>query len=488
MPAVLSVACRTNRQIVRVGLEFLTHYILIGQRVLTCHASALFPLSFFLVLTYYYGMSDDEFPARLFPTSFTLLHCPYGEACSYDAPFTDPLRLVEHMTNEHGLLVNQPKAVLPFLDRYLEARIRNVSTRNSIDEDADRSLRYALQQERLGEILTVQAQERATLHCTGRNCLFCNLYAPNHPELFSHMYRKHAFNIGQLDNLVMVGEFLDALQRRLEERICIYCEGRFPSMPTLKKHLKNKGHYRIHPQNHIYDKYYIVNYLLPGTLYDAQAEERIVSEAADEDEGDHNPGNRSGNDEDAAWGELDEELIESTICLLCPQSHNSVEACLEHMRQVHDFDWSSLIARGRLDETETIQLLNYMRSRQINSACAFCPPPPKREEGNDGKDDIDDDEFEADSQDESTFLDENVLAEHLQTHRPFHTLPPNSYWKTTRFLFPVLEDDPLLWHANGDEVEAKAESDCREHEFKDTRKDPFVQVADDVYNLGNGAK
>lgn len=446
----------------RAVLEFLKYRILIGQRVLA-RATLLsvsfpsFPSPLFSTCC---GMSDDEFPARLFPTSFTLLHCPYGETCPYDAPFTDPLRLVEHMTNEHGLVVNQPKAVLPFLDRYLEARIRDASTRTSIEEEADRNLRYALQQERLREILTVQAQERNALYRTGRQCLFCSLYAPSHPELFSHMYREHAFNIGQLDNLVMVGEFLDALQKHLEERVCIYCEGRFPSMPTLKKHLKNKGHYRIHPQNHIYDKYYIVNYLLPGTLYDAQAEERILSEAADEDERDNTAGSRPGDDEDAAWGELDEELIESTICLLCPQSHNSAEACLEHMRQVHDFDWSSLISRERLDETETIQLLNYMRSRQINAACAFCPSPPEGDEDDTGQgDDNGDDGVRMRDQDETAFSDETALTEHLQTHRPFHALPPSSYWKTTRFLFPVLEDDSLLWHANGDVTEAETETE-----------------------------
>ena len=300
--------------------------------------------------------------------------------------------------------VNNPTAVIPFLDRYLETRVKKGQLK--LDDTSDAQLRHCLQQDRLGEILTIQEQERSSVYRTGRFCLFCNTHLPSYPELFSHMFQTHSFNIGQLNNLVMVREFLDTLQAKLDRRICIYCDGTFPSMPTLKKHLKNKSHYKINPDNHAYDKFYIVNYLQPGVLHSQSRDE--PAEAAEEGK----------EDEEAAWDGLKDIVDEKTMCLLCLETMESPNLCVDHMRKMHGFDWDGLVAKGGLDDYEIIKLINYIRCTFSELNCIYC---------------------------QESLTDEQELKNHLeQHHRPYTTLPSRILWNATEYLFPTFEDDPLL--------------------------------------------
>lgn len=113
---------------------------------------------------------DGDFPARLFPASFTLLYCPVG-GCGHEMPFLDPQALVGHVESAHGLQIRSPTAVLPFLDRYLAARVAAAAI--VVGEEEDERIRSTLQQERLAEILVQQEQERSSQHRRGRHCLFC---------------------------------------------------------------------------------------------------------------------------------------------------------------------------------------------------------------------------------------------------------------------------------------------------------------------------
>jgi hypothetical protein len=334
------------------------------------------------------------FPAHLFPASFTLLYCPFDD-CKREVPFKDPLQLLQHVDTEHGLIVREPSAVIPILDRYLKAR----ATLTGSDGD-DYELRNRLQQQRLQEILDQQEQERQDSHHRPRRCLFCPEQLSNLPTYFSHMFNTHGFNIGQLDNLVFVDEFLDTLQRKLWSHVCIFCEKTFPSMPILKKHIKNKNHYRIHPQNHLYDKFYVVNYLQVGKLYD-EAVAKMEKEV-DEEDGD-------------AWEELTEMVDERTNCLFCQEISDDPEGCIEHMREGHSFDWNEI--KISLDTYEAIRVINYLRVRlSEDNGCIYC---------------------------ESIFDGEEELWEHLKQHLPHH-LPNRELWDKTRFLFPTFDDDPLL--------------------------------------------
>lgn len=368
---------------------------------------------------------EASFPAHLFPASFTLLYCPFSD-CAQEAPFTSADALVEHVrAPPHRLPLRDTHEIIPFLDRYLSARLDLAHGDPSgldISEGEDADLRDRLQQERLREILEIQAQERQSVHRRGRFCLFCPTHCENLPRLFSHMFQTHGFNIGQLDNLVMVDEFLSSLQRKLDQLVCIYCEGVFPNAATIKKHLKNKNHYKIHPQNHIYDKYYVVNYLRPGKLYDeetarAERDADEVSPKGEQDEG--APVTVSDAEKtEQEWQELDEPVEQRTTCLLCPRDEGSPEDCLAHMRDTHSFDWHRLVAAAGLDTYESIKLINYMRVCYAEVLCMFCA---------------------------ESLATEEALQQHLtELHAPFDAIPEKKYWKDPRFLFPIYEDDPLV--------------------------------------------
>lgn len=332
------------------------------------------------------------FPAHLFPASFTLLYCPFEE-CTQEIPFTDPSSLLSHVEELHNLKVQDSAGVIPFLDRYLAALV-------SCPTEEDTARRERLQSHRLQEILALQAVERSTQHHKARHCLFCSVHLPT-SQLFDHMFQEHGFNIGQLDNLVMVGEFLDTLQAKLDRNKCIYCEKDFPNGTVLRKHIKNKNHYRIHPQNHVYDKYYVVNYLQVGRLYDEDAARGEREEQKSE----------TGEEE---WAELVEPVDERTTCLLCPHTTSDAEECIAHLSSAHSFSWDMIRV---LDTYEAIKVINYIRVRVAELACIYC---------------------------DVEFGTEEEMAQHLQTHT--HSIPERKLWDDPRFLFPIYDDDPLLCH------------------------------------------
>jgi hypothetical protein len=43
---------------------------------------------------------------------------------------------------------------------------------------------------------------------------------------------------------------------------CLYCEKTFRDKTVLKEHMRKKQHRKINSKNHIYDKYYVINYLV----------------------------------------------------------------------------------------------------------------------------------------------------------------------------------------------------------------------------------
>lgn len=358
-------------------------------------------------------MSDD-FPARLFPASFTLLYCPYAadQQCSIELPFPDPYQLIQHCQDVHQLEISHPGAVIPFLDRYLQARKQ---LPRKLVQLEDEELRNRLQQARLREILDQQAQDRTTYRTRGRHCLFCDDYCSTLSILFSHMFQQHNFNIGHLDNLVMVGEFLDTLQRKLDARTCIYCEGTFPNRPTLKKHLKNKNHYRIHPQNHLYDKYYVVNYMHPGKLYDATSP---GDKEKDKDNGALSFPVEIPDNIEEDWEELDEPLEENAMCLICPHTTKSVNLCYEHMWKEHGFNFVNLTTN--LEACECIQLINYFRNRQAELQCPWCNTL------------------------ETVYYEQAELSQHVQERHPLPLSLPKEF-RRPEYLFPVLEEDVLIW-------------------------------------------
>eukprot|EP01135_Chromosphaera_perkinsii_P011590 Nk52_evm29s2449 gene=Nk52_evmTU29s2449 len=130
----------------------------------------------------------------------------------------------------------------------------------------DGKLRERLHAEHLKKLLDFQQREERSRVDYVRQCLFCREVSRggNRKHLFDHMIEAHGFNIGLPDNLVYVDEFLDILSGKLDACLCIFCEKEFKSHSVLRIHMRKKKHFKINPQNPIYDRFYLINHLEYG--------------------------------------------------------------------------------------------------------------------------------------------------------------------------------------------------------------------------------
>jgi hypothetical protein len=202
-----------------------------------------------------------------------LFVCPL-DCTTESAVFPDPDLFLRHLLQKHRITILNAKQVSLFLQSYIE-RCHSIAYASNKpfegislgdpSSPTDTSIRRQLQAQKLESLLAVQQIERSTTYLQPRDCLFCHERMPNLPDLFAHMFQKHAFNIGLLDNLVEVDDFLGALSSCIARKECIYCNKIFPTACMLKRHMKAKGHFKIHPLNHLYDRHYIVNFTEPGT-------------------------------------------------------------------------------------------------------------------------------------------------------------------------------------------------------------------------------
>lgn len=353
------------------------------------------------------------------------------------------------MKDAHSLTINDPiPAVIPFLDRYLKARIERKAI-ELISPQEDMNIRSELQMQRLQEILNIQHLERQGIYKQKRKCLFCPLEQPDLPCLFEHMFVEHQFNIGNLNNLVMVDEFLSALEDMMDRKICLYCKGHFDSRVTLKKHLKNKKHHKISSDDHRFDKHYIVNYINVGSLYDDSSLDLSVVDSTMVD-GCGGGGKKSADDEE--WSSLEDPIDTRTMCLLCEDVQSTPEDSIDHMKKTHSFTMASLT-----DCYDRIRFINYMRHCFLTLTCPYCVLNVDDQNGDcigksstNGKNfniamlklSISTTESKREFEDVAQ-LERHLMEQHLLQH-PW-TLPPLELWsKDPRYLFPSYEDDPLL--------------------------------------------
>lgn len=357
------------------------------------------------VTSHQLGMTYD--PAA-FPSTFALLYCPF-HGCPLEEPFSEPGRLVNHISEMHRVRVHNPEAVYPILDRYLAAVADRARAGDGAPcevggdfDTADEELRKRLQLDRLKTILDLQQQERQTVYKESAECLFCRELCSDYRTLFRHMFKQHSFNIGQLDNLVMVKDFLSILRSLLESKLCIYCGGRFATSHMLKRHMASKGHCRINSHNTLYDRFYVVNYMLPGqTWCDFADELHATTSGADDIAMD-----------DGRWSDLDERVDMRTACLLCEEQQESPEDTIEHMLESHKFGLDQVVA-GRTFY-DSVKMVNFMRCCWRDCKCAFCLFEAECSEG---------------------------LSEHYSTCKAATVCEE---WHDPQYLFPFYDDDPLL--------------------------------------------
>ncbi|PVU97240.1 hypothetical protein BB561_000673 [Smittium simulii] len=388
-----------------------------------------------------------------FPISLT---CPFKHEDDLDNSdsslhfFTDLKDLELHLLTDHGLLFSSLKHTVLFLEEYLlhyaqilssdkaDSTFQKVliddieqlfsaktiyslldifaaidSIPSTVDEiylinpdtnPTDKKFREALQKKTLNRVLELQVSERREGFATSRICLFCTSYCSSIPELFSHMYKAHSFNIGLPDNLVYVEKFLNILENKLIGLQCIYCEKQFTSPIVLRKHMRKKKHFKISPRNHLYDQFYIVNYSEPDKDWKILENEKYES---DDDKLDN------------SWDEWLDQESTAYISLFDSAKFETSELCLNYMTSKYKFDLAAIQKENNLDFYQFVTLINYIRSKSAQNKCYSC----------------------------DLFLpDADGFAEHFHETSCSNQIPDKSsdVWSNPEYLKPALDNDALF--------------------------------------------
>uniref|UniRef100_A0A8P4KRN5 C2H2-type domain-containing protein n=1 Tax=Dicentrarchus labrax TaxID=13489 RepID=A0A8P4KRN5_DICLA len=295
----------------------------------------------------------------------------------------------------------------------------------------DRILRERLQQKRLEEVLEQQQVERddGSFH---RLCMFCSEeFAGNRSSLLNHMAREHSFSIGLPDNIVYCNQFLDTLQRKLDNLQCLYCEKTFRDKTTLKDHMRKKAHRRINASNHEYDRFYVINYLELGKTWE-EVQSEDDRELAD--------------DEDDDWSDWQAHPV-SAVCLFCEHQSETMEQIYTHMKEAHGFDLHKLRTELNLRFYQQVKLVNFIRRQIHQSRCYGC---------------------------QEKFDSRDAVLRHIAAEGHMMKLPDVSTWNQPQYYFPTYENDALLCTL----------SDSDEEESDETNHGEDVPViAEDISNL-----
>jgi len=217
------------------------------------------------------------------------------------------------------------------------------------------------------------------------------------------MAEDHNFNVGQPDNIVFSNEFLDTLQNKLDNSICLYCEKDFKDKATLKDHMRKKMHRRIRGSNREYDKFYLINYLELGKSWnDIQSEEDIEI--------------RPGPAAESEWADWTGDGTFS-VCLFCTYPSCGAEEIYSHMRNKHGFDLSKIRSTLKLSFYQQIKLINFYRRKLHENICPSCS---------------------------LGFPDKECTVRHMQETNHTNDVPALVQWDQPQFFFPTYENDHLL--------------------------------------------
>lgn len=375
--------------------------------------------------------------------------------CSESVPLKQKDVLLKHLLLQHKLVIadvkliaDLPKYMLYWKGRFLEQPVTDfcsVIKTNSTgplekQEDyfllcdvlpEDRILREKLQQKRLEEVLEQQQKERDDSSFQ-RLCMFCSEeFSGNRSSLLNHMAREHSFSIGLPDNIVYCDEFLNALQSKLDNLQCLYCEKTFRDKTTLKDHMRKKAHRRINANNHEYDRFYVINYLELGKTWE-EVQSEDDRELVDE--------------EDDDWSDWQAHPV-SAVCLFCDHQSETMDQIYTHMKENHDFDLHKLRIELNLRFYQQVKLVNFIRRQIHQSRCYGC---------------------------QEKFNSRADVLRHIVAESHAMKLPEMSTWDQPQYYFPTYENDALLC--------TLSDSDSDESDEVNHGEDIPV-IAEDISNL-----
>lgn len=286
----------------------------------------------------------------------------------------------------------------------------------SDDLPIDFELRTKLHRKRLEDVLTQHQFER-TDQTYSRRCLFCNdvLTATNRAAFLDHLYNKHFLNLGRPTNLVYINELIDDVQDKLNQLICLFCSKVFKDRPTLKEHMRKKGHKRINPDNKNYDKYYLINYkreLKCGTSEPSSGRhnEYVQSLVSEQSRVFQTP-----DDSDSDWSDWEGDN-EPISCLFCTHTELKFALLKLHIQRKHSLNIDAKLAD--LSFYQKVKVVNYIRRQMYTLKCVTCC---------------------------ETFATNEDLIAHLNQAQHYG-IGDKSQWDQPEFFFPTYEDDPVLCH------------------------------------------
>jgi len=286
--------------------------------------------------------------------------------------------------------------------------------------------------ERLEFVLKVQEEERKN-SLFSRGCLFCRQIFTSSSQLFDHMAFDHNFSVGQPDNLVFVKEFLDSIESKLEQLLCLHCEKVFKSREVLKEHMRKKMHKKINPKNKEWDKFYLVNYLEFGKNWEDMAREEDGGVRGEEEL----PSGWDVDDKDAEDNDWSDWRGDhgGAVCLFCPATYQDTKELVNHMNIVHGFDFLKLKSELKLNFYQQVKMINYIRRSVHLNTCIGCA---------------------------DMFDSKEKLVEHM-TWSNHHQPGSAADWDQPQYYFPTYENDNLLFgleDPDGDDKDSEDTGFC----------------------------
>lgn len=298
----------------------------------------------------------------------------------------------------------------------------------------DNELRRRLHVKRLETVLAQHQFER-TDTTFELGCLYCReIIKSTRANYIEHLFSKHFLQLGKSENLVYVDELIQVVHTKMTNLICLFCEKKFKDRPTLKEHMRKKGHKRINPDNKSYDRFYLVNYKGEKRTQNqrtkhmeySNARTNGVARTAQNQREQQRPKasavtsyqrNRIQNldiDSDSDWSDWEGEKQVLT-CLFCPLDDTDYINLKLHMKNEHRIDFDHIT--GKLSFYDRVKIVNFIRRQMHSMKCVTCG-------------------------DQYTTTGE--LQRHLQQNNHYG-IGERVQWDLPEYFIPTYEDDAFLY-------------------------------------------
>lgn len=232
-------------------------------------------------------------------------------------------------------------------------------------------------------------------------------------NFIEHLFSKHFLQLGKPDNLVFIDQLIDTVHNKLDTLICLFCEKKFKDRPTLKEHMRKKGHKRINPENQNYDLFFLI-------FYQKQPQQFQKTKKTDEKLPDKMHYYRDSeaalledDNDDSNWSDWEGEAVEVT-CLYCPYKDTDFPKLKNHMTVEHKIDFDKETVT--MSFYDRVKIVNFVRRKMFVKECLTC---------------------------DEVFSNRSDLLKHLNQQSHYSLGKPDD-WNLPQYFFPTYEDDAFL--------------------------------------------